>query len=674
MKYWFFDGNDVVGPFEPKELTARPGFAATSLVCPENYSDDQDSWKLAGSFEDFHFDAKDLPPIERPEPEVSQDAFDEEMDTLLKERSPLGNLDESPVEAPSLEVPKKPAKPGPIEDYFNNIKGEDLGDILGIPDPNENSDMNLARALQKQFNKTAPPPDKDFQPIENDPFDEFTSNEDTEEEEELPFPQEESLPEKELPREKPLTAPAPPAPKSVLQQPEAAPKKNAEKAKKEEPTSIPMSQSSEEELVLTVHGQPPLQESAPKEVPAEEPAQPEPEKPADAPAAEPAKEPAEEKPSETPEQTATEESPEKETPEEQPAEEEEAPTFQLPILGQQETQIPPVPEQEPVFEPQPEEKEPQQTPVPPETPAEPSAQEPLPQAEAAPQAEPTAEEPAPSAQPISEPDTLEEKQPAVDQAPENDQPEELVPSPEPQNSKEGAVEQILEGKLEVELAPEIPEPIKNVPVETKVNQVRTHLKQTPEIKEFLTQTQNERAEREKSHKKAMAALSVLVALLAVGAAVYINQTLLNPQPAAQTESMPFPQETAPVQDAVPMAPPQEENDAKELLPDIPVPPPPAIPGPSLEEKALSAVQNYRLPGNRGTIAAYLEKLYRTQKAQGYTSAWSVEPLHKNTYIVKYRLTKTRMEPIVYVFQADAEQGKLTGALNNITLDLVGKIQ
>lgn len=33
-----------------------------------------------------------------------------------------------------------------------------------------------------------------------------------------------------------------------------------------------------------------------------------------------------------------------------------------------------------------------------------------------------------------------------------------------------------------------------------------------------------------------------------------------------------------------------------------------------------------------------------------------------------------MEPIVYVFQADAASGKLTGALNNIALDLVGKIQ
>ena len=98
------------------------------------------------------------------------------------------------------------------------------------------------------------------------------------------------------------------------------------------------------------------------------------------------------------------------------------------------------------------------------------------------------------------------------------------------------------------------------------------------------------------------------------------------------------------------------------------------PQPPLEEKALEIVQNYLLPNNRGTVKEYLERLYQPQKAQGYTDGWSAEPLHKSTYIVKYRLTKTRMEPIVYIFQADAETGKLTGALNNITLDLVGKIQ
>ncbi|MCQ2410271.1 MAG: hypothetical protein MJ053_01750 [Elusimicrobiaceae bacterium] len=92
-----------------------------------------------------------------------------------------------------------------------------------------------------------------------------------------------------------------------------------------------------------------------------------------------------------------------------------------------------------------------------------------------------------------------------------------------------------------------------------------------------------------------------------------------------------------------------------------------------KEKALSIVKNYQLPENMGTISSYFDKLYQARAAQGYTSSWAVEPLHNNTYIVKYRLSKTRTEPIVYVFQADVSRGELTGALNNVALDLVGKI-
>ena len=100
-----------------------------------------------------------------------------------------------------------------------------------------------------------------------------------------------------------------------------------------------------------------------------------------------------------------------------------------------------------------------------------------------------------------------------------------------------------------------------------------------------------------------------------------------------------------------------------------VPPKPV----TAQDKALAAVQNYQLPNDKGTIAAYFDKLYQNHLAQGYTASWSVEPLHKSIYIVKYRLTKTRTEPIVYVFQADGVNGKLTGALNNVALDLVGRI-
>ena len=85
------------------------------------------------------------------------------------------------------------------------------------------------------------------------------------------------------------------------------------------------------------------------------------------------------------------------------------------------------------------------------------------------------------------------------------------------------------------------------------------------------------------------------------------------------------------------------------------------------------MQNYRLDKGRGTVEEYLNKLYRKQLQEGYAAMWSAEPLHRDSYVVKFRLAKTRKEPIVYIFQADTAKKKLTGALNNITLDLVGKI-
>ena len=92
------------------------------------------------------------------------------------------------------------------------------------------------------------------------------------------------------------------------------------------------------------------------------------------------------------------------------------------------------------------------------------------------------------------------------------------------------------------------------------------------------------------------------------------------------------------------------------------------------ELAKEIVQSYTLDKNRGTIEEYLNRIYSKQLQSGYAAVWSAEPLHRNSYVVKYRLAKTRKEPIVYVFQVDTAKKKLTGALNNITLDLVGKIK
>lgn len=618
MKYWLFDGSDVVGPFTPQELAARPGFAPTSLVCPENNSDQEDSWKMASAFEELS--AEPAPAEE----ELDTDTFDKEMDTLLKERSPLAGAQEPATEPPSsLKIPQKPAKPGPIEDYFNNMQGGDLGNILGIPDPNENSDMNLARTLAKQFNKTTPPADK---VVDQDPFDEFT----------------------EEPDEDPQAQPEPAAPAVEKQ---IAPQEE----KKPEPASIPMSAEPEEEMELTVHGaktQILSDSSAGQDTPEEKPAEvakSEPERAESNPT-----EPGPEHPELTPGPTETEFK--------------AAATFTLPVVDQPESELPPMPQgPEPVL---------------------PAEQE----APTADIAAPVMDESAPATdtplqnevetpkEPVNPPaDQPEQADPAQQEIKAASDPETTVvlatPGDEP--ATQGAevqelaqqdnepVEDILVGALKVKATPEIQEPIKSVPVMPTVNQVRPRLKPTPEIQQFLTDTQNERIAPNRNNKKAMAALAVLVALLAIGILL-----MFNPMPAdgqdKDAQNTPVSTELVPEEKTIPAT-------DDEILP--PAPPPAVKPqAVSASDKALSAVQNYTLSGGRGTVAAYLDHLYRDKLSQGYTGAWSAEPLHKNAYIVKYRLTKTRMEPIVYVFQADVSKGTLTGALNNVALDLLGKIQ
>lgn len=618
MKYWLFDGSDVVGPFTPQELAARPGFAPTSLVCPENNSDQEDSWKMASAFEELS--AEPAPAEE----ELDTDTFDKEMDTLLKERSPLAGAQEPATEPPSsLKIPQKPAKPGPIEDYFNNMQGGDLGNILGIPDPNENSDMNLARTLAKQLNKTTPPADKI---VDQDPFDEFT----------------------EEPEDEPQAKPEPVAPVAEKQ---IAPQEE----NKAEPASIPMSAEPDEEMELTVHGaktQILSDSSAGQDIPEEKPAEVAKSEPAQA-ESEPT-EPGPEHPELTPGPTETESK--------------AATTFTLPVVDQPESELPPMPQgPEPVL---PAEQE-----VPSADIAAPVMDESAPATDT-----PLQNEFETPKEPVNPPaDQPEQAEPAPQEIKAASDPETTVvlatPGDEP--ATQGAevqklaqqdnepVEDILVGALKVKATPEIQEPIKSVPVMPTVNQVRPRLKPTPEIQQFLTDTQNERIAHNRNNKKAMAALAVLVALLAIGILL-----MFNPMPAdgqdKDEQNTPVSTELVPEEKTIPAT-------DDEILP--PAPPPAVKPqAVSASDKALSAVQNYTLSGGRGTVAAYLDHLYRDKLSQGYTGAWSAEPLHKNAYIVKYRLTKTRMEPIVYVFQADVSKGTLTGALNNVALDLLGKIQ
>jgi hypothetical protein len=640
MKYWIFDGSDVVGPFTPQELAARPGFASTSLICPENFSEDEDSWNPASKFPEFQFDTKDGS-AEVVQQEEEDENFEKEMDTLLHEQSPLEATADTSQELPSLEIPKKPSKPGPIEEYFNTINGEDLGDILGIPDPNESSDMNLARALESQFNKTNPPTDKEISLLEDDPFDEFTE----EESDELEEPE-------EVEKTKTLIPPPEPTKENTVQEPAektTAPQETEPIVlpqtmfREEGPASVPISQIDDNEDFLS------LEDSS--KTGTENQRNSSKHDHTSTPVYEPEEETEPVQPCELPtlveqENPFAETSPQGETPvaDLKPAEElEQASEPKSETVPEQTEESAPPTEAGSEEEEEEEEKHSSEEEESPSESASPTKEEDYP--------DQTAWFPFPEAEESDDSLTQETEQNQTNEKTENfsdeedeenvSQPQENEDSHHKQTEEEESAETEEEQNDDELLQPEL-------------NQIRSQLKNTPEIERFL---HTQRIKIKPSNKKIKTIFMLLLALLAVGVALYINTLFPSvPQPTASKKST----------DTPPSASAPTPAGTRAALPPAPA-------ASTTQDKVLAVVQNYQLPNGKGTIASYFDRTYKDKLDKGYTASWSAEPLHKSTYIVKYRLTKTRVEPIVYVFQVDASRGRLTGALNNIALDLVGKI-
>ena len=234
---------------------------------------------------------------------------------------------------------------------------------------------------------------------------------------------------------------------------------------------------------------------------------------------------------------------------------------------------------------------------------------------------------------------------------------------------------------ETSLTETLPQPTKEPPDQTETltpqpigerRVLRPHLPSTPEIDDFL---RSQKESHRPGHHKAVLMLWILFILLLPGlVALAVHKTHPAKSASAKkkvvvpTEEKPMAQKSVvqivPVEPVLPVPEPE------------PPAPPPTIPPekPTLSDKAIETVKNYQLSANRGTVESYFKRIYKTQLGNGgYVETWSAEPLHKSIYIVKYRLTKTRTEPVVYVFQTDVSKGKVIGALNNVTLDLIGKI-
>lgn len=229
MKYCLFESGDVVGPLTAEEISLRSGFGPHTFVCPEEHSEDEAYWKEACAYADFRFEPETSLTEESPAdgnpsreksaqnpPVLSENKADissapsqtkaesslsaaRSISAVLLEASEEKNREEpsvpaeketfsSPEQAPSADAPadtktEKPAvdfqivsgaKPSPIEEYFNTIRSGDLGNILGIPDAKENSDMSLSRAMRSQFEKTEPPAGPISEEELKDPFDAFS--------------------------------------------------------------------------------------------------------------------------------------------------------------------------------------------------------------------------------------------------------------------------------------------------------------------------------------------------------------------------------------------------------------------------------------------------------------------------------------------------------------------
>ena len=86
----------------------------------------------------------------------------------------------------------------------------------------------------------------------------------------------------------------------------------------------------------------------------------------------------------------------------------------------------------------------------------------------------------------------------------------------------------------------------------------------------------------------------------------------------------------------------------------------------IEEQVIDIVKNTNLAKKGESIGAYLQNTYGAE----YQYSWSAKPFTDNVYIVEFFASQVRSEPYVYLFRVDMDQKKITGALNNITLDLL----
>ncbi len=650
MKYCLFDGGDVVGPFTAEQLLLRPGFGSQSLVCPEEHSDEETYWKEARYYEEFGFESVQsakLPVKPEAVSAAQSERFLKELDNVMTELSSF-SVGEKVIEPDQKTktqkkefLPKPEPKPKaenknePLakERVQNTAKESPAHTAEEKPVNSLPQSVPVAKKPQSTAKKSAQP-----EPIHSDTPDESAWRKEKQQAA-APKEQSQSIPAQSSDHAQKV---APRKISSILMEASEEMKREADAVKKENTQAGPAAKAP------AVTGK---EENKPTEAKTE-------------PLPNPERQLAPE--TEVVARTVSHLSPIEEyfntiksgdlgnilgIPD---AKENSDLSLSRALEKQFEKTDPglaQVEEEDPFdeFTPKdkPQEKEEDLFPTPDDVDkkTEEQLKRSLPDLQTA--------EPLSLAGQIS----LEQD---PEQDPEKTEPptlQEMIVPEQEDDPTDKTVQTILEEGT-VRLANtrrEIQEPIKEV--EPQPTKAPASQEEEDAADEFL----KERVVKQRpagSMKFVFLILGVL--LLLSGAVLNWLQPKEDSAPAQEPVVV---EETIPAQEVqAPMAPSAREVIMKAQPPQDPV------------ELAKEIVQKYDLGQGRGTVEEYLLKRYSKELSSGYAALWSAEPLHRDVYVVKYRLAKTRKEPIVYIFQADTAKKKLTGALNNITLDLVGKIR
>ncbi len=562
MKYCLFEGGDVVGPFSAQELLKRPGFGSHSLVCPEEYSDEEIYWKEAHDYPEFGFAPQQAPQAKvEPVPAIQTEKYLKEMDSVMDELSSFNVSEKNPL---------------PLQ-----TQQKDLQTQRAPSQTSADTAKEKAPAPQKEVLRT----ERKISSLLLQASDEMKKSSEAEKSVRLSA----------------VSQPAVQNPTPAEQEPQADPMVSSvvRTISKVNPLEEYFNTMKSGDLG-NILGIPDAKENSDLSL-----------------------------------SRAMQDQFEKTDPG-LPTEPEEDPFDEF-ISKVEPEQI-----DEELFDP---------TPAQADKETEERLLRALPDLQAAAPLNIVGQGPSKIETPVTQPptyrETLEKTEPPTLQ--------DIVVPEQADDPNDKTVETILEGSLRVDTQRnEIPEPIKDVPADD-AKPVPVH--SAP----VITTQREEDARKRVVQNRAPGKMKYI--FLAMGAVVLLVGFVLN----LVSDTAPAPTEE-PAVEQVPLPP--GTLSAKEVIKNVQA----AEEKKDPLERAKEIVQNHSLGAERGSVAQYLQKRYQKELQSGYVGVWSAEPLHRDVYVVKYRLAKTRKEPIVYIFQADTAKNKLTGALNNITLDLVGKIR